>query len=186
MDQHTWMRSTFGGVVLIGTVLCGAPGAAGQVAPDAERAYYEAVASYFSVSEEEVAILSEWDLPPEEVPVVLFVAHRAGVSPDIVVAQRQRGSSWGDVAGRYRMGAGAFYVAFNNGMSGSLARAYGAFQETPRGEWGAIALNDREIVSLVNLRVLSQDLALAPARVLEARDRTGDFLTGYRDLTRKR
>jgi hypothetical protein len=151
-----------------------------------EHAYYRAVAGYFRVTVEEVTILTEWELQAEEVPVVLFVARRAGVPPDVVVAQRRGGSSWSEVAGRYRMNAGSFYVPFNDGAGGSLSRAYAQFDQRPEGEWGAIRLEDSEIVSLVNLRVLSQELALAPSRILEARDRAGDYLTGYGDLTQGR
>ena len=93
---------------------------------------------------------------------------------------------WSEVAGRYRMNAGSFYVPFNDGAGGSLSRAYAQFDQRPEGEWGSIRLEDSEIVSLVNLRVLSQELALAPSRILEARDRAGDYLTGYGDLTQGR
>ena len=87
-----------------------APGpGAGQV--DTSRdAYFRAVAEFFSMAAAEVAILSEWSLPSDEVPVVLFVARRAGVSPDALVALRRSGSPWAQLIGRYHLGAGHFHV----------------------------------------------------------------------------
>ena len=46
----------------------------------AVEAYYRTVGAALSVSLEEVRILGEWQLLPEEIAVVLFVARRAGVS----------------------------------------------------------------------------------------------------------
>jgi len=186
IGKHTASRTSSALVAVVGVVLLGPGQVNGQAPAATERAYYQAVAGYFQVAPEEVAILGEWDLRAEEVPVVLFVAGRAGVPPDIVVSLRRGGSSWSDVAGRYRMDATAFYVPFNNGDGGSLSRAFRAYSQTPERDWGGILLEDGEIVSLVNIRVLSQDLALAPARVLEARDDAGDYLTGYETLTRRR
>ena len=47
-------------------------------------AYHATVARAFSVSPDEVGILSEWPLDPDEIVVVLFLARNVGVSPDAV------------------------------------------------------------------------------------------------------
>ena len=49
-----------------------------------------------------------------------------------------------------------------------------------------IELDDPEIVSLVNLRFMSQNLSLPPDEVLRARDQAGSYVVGYRDLQRSR
>ena len=85
-------------VAVVGVSLCAASRASAQ-APATERAYYRAVAGYFRVTPEEVAILGEWDLRAEEVPVVLFVAGQAGVPPDFVVSLRP---GWPERANRFR------------------------------------------------------------------------------------
>ena len=90
---------------LVGALLFATPAAA----QSAEGRYFEAVADYFTVSPVEVSILGEWGMAVDEVPVVLFLARRAGVPPDMVVAQRQTGASWSEVAARYRMNAAAFH-----------------------------------------------------------------------------
>ena len=53
--------------------------ATGLAAQDAARAdYFRSVASFFNLPANEVAILSDWEIAPAEIPVVLFVARRAG------------------------------------------------------------------------------------------------------------
>ncbi len=173
----------FVGVALLaGSWLFAIPAAAQSV----EARYFEAVADYFSVAPVEVSILGEWDMAAEEVPVVLFVARRAGVPPDVVVAQRQTGLSWSEVAGRYRMNASAFHVPVGADGGGSLSRALEAYRTTPEPDWFRIELDDPEIVSLVNLRFMSQNLSLPPDEVLRARDQAGSYVVGYRDLQRSR
>ena len=48
----------------------------------------------------EVSILADWEIEADEVPVVLFVATRSGVSPEAVVALRDSGQSWGALTAR--------------------------------------------------------------------------------------
>ena len=186
--RHRFSSRTMGllSLVLVVGAGVGTTAAAGQAPSANEGVYFRAVADYFRVAPEEVAILREWNVSTEEVPVVLFVAGRAGVPPDVVVAIRQDGSSWSEVAQRYRLGAGAFYLQINDDGEGSLSRAYGMFNRTPQPEWPAILLLDREIVSLVNLRVISQNLAMPPSQVLAARDRVGSYVLGYDELRRER
>ena len=84
------------------------------------------------------------------------------------------------------MDASSFYVELGAGPGGSLSRAYDQYGGLPQREWPAIELDDREIISLVNVRVLSQNLAVTPGAVLQAGDRAGGYVAGYRDLKRGR
>ncbi|MSR36438.1 MAG: hypothetical protein EXR95_07315 [Gemmatimonadetes bacterium] len=152
--------------------------------PTALSLYYRAVGEHFSVPAAEILILSEWRLPPEEIPVVLWMARRAGISPDAVVALRQAGRDWSDVAARYRVNASAFHVVLD-GNGGSLAHAYESYRGRPAGEWSSIQLDDGEIVGLVNLGVLADILRASPAALLQTRDRTGSWVDAFRTLSRR-
>ena len=77
----------------------------GQESTAAKADYLSAVASFFSLPSNEVSILSEWEIPADEIPVVLFVARRSGVSPEALVALRQAGRSWSELTARYRVGS---------------------------------------------------------------------------------
>ena len=70
--------------------------------------YYCTVSAASSVSLEEVRILGEWQLPPQELAAVLFVARRAGVSPDVIATQRGSGAPWSSIVRRYGVSAGVF------------------------------------------------------------------------------
>ena len=155
--------------------------------PDREAldAYYRAVGQHFGVPPSEVIVLSEWRLPPEEIPVVLYIADRGGISPDAVVALRQGGTGWPVVARRYALDAGSFHVRID-GNAGSLARLYEEYAARPQAQWSSIQLSDGDVIALVNLRVLSEVLRGTPLAVLQARDRAGSWVAAYRALTPRR
>ncbi|GMV07859.1 MAG: hypothetical protein AMXMBFR53_41340 [Gemmatimonadota bacterium] len=142
-------------------VMLGAAGAAAQ------EAYFGAVAEFFALPRSEVAILAEWPLPADEIPVVLFLARRAGISPEALVALRDSGRGWSELAGRYRVDASHFHVPLGDGTDARrLDAAYRQFRGLPPGRWGEVSLRDEDIVSLVNLRVLSQTLRRSPDEIL--------------------
>jgi hypothetical protein len=151
--------------LILAALLAPAP-VAGQV--DATReAYFRAVAEFFSMTAAEVSILSEWSLQADEVPVVLFVARRAGVSPDALVALRRSGSPWAQLIERYHLGAGHFHVPLAASADpGRLGRAYERFAEISPDRWDEVRLRDEEMIDLVNLRIIAQTLRMRPGEVL--------------------
>lgn len=164
--------------------LGGAPAQAQGPGAEGAGAYLRAVAGYHHVSQAEIRILREWDITPQEVPVVLFIARRAGVSPDGLAALHGPGTSWMDLAGRYNIGSADLYVRLSDGAEGTrLARAYDAFAGRPRSEWSRIRLSDVEVVALVNLRVVSSVVGESPDRVLAAVRDQGGFIQAYRLLS---
>lgn len=150
---------------------------------DPVDSYYRGMASYFGLPTVEVRVLSEWEIRPEEVPLVLFMARQAGVSTDALLALKEGGRGWSDLTRRYGLDAGTFHVPLpSDAPAGSLAAAYEQFRSTPSSEWDTIALGDAELVELVNIRVLSEHFDVPPVRVLQARERTGSYVEAYRRL----
>jgi hypothetical protein len=160
-----------------------ATAAAGQGAGHADRdAYFGAVAEFFELPRSEVSILGEWRLPDEEIPVVLFMARRAGVSPEALVALRRSGKGWAELAQRYRLDAAQFHVPLpESAPSGVLEGAYRRFRSLAPARWGEISLGDGDIVGLVNLRLLSQTLGKAPQEILAGAG-TGSWVEIYARL----
>ncbi len=147
--------------------------------------YFRAVASFFNLPPNEIAILSDWQISADEIPVVLFVARRAGVSPEALVALRQSGQSWSALADRYMVRASAFHVPLgDDAPAGRLQETYGLFRSTPVGEWSALRLSDDAIVALVNVRVISQSLGLPAERVLAETTAGESFIDLYTRLAR--
>lgn len=162
------------------------PVAASAQETESARAYLQSVAEYFRVSLEEVLILQEWHLSPEEIPVLLFLSARTGVSPDALAALRHGGASWSELGRRYEVGSGAFHVPLANDVSaGILSRAYEQFRSRPSSQWDSISLDDGEVVGLVNVRVLSEILDVRPEGVLDARSRSGSFVGAFDRLVRR-
>ncbi len=164
-----------------------ATGAAAQATGQSVlEVYFRAVAEYFELPPSEVSILGQWRLPAEEIPVVLFVADRAGVSPEAVVALRTSGRGWGELARRYRLDAAQFHVPIpESAAAGVLEGAYRSYRSLPATRWREITLGDEEIVGLVNLRLLSETLRRAPAAVLAAAG-GGSWVDLYVRLMRER
>lgn len=148
-----------------------------------KAAFFRTVADHFEVPPQEVAIVGDWDLAPDEVPVVFFLSKQAGVSPDALIGHRRQGRSWMEVCSRFGLGVGAFHLTFPPGTSlGFLARAYEEFNRYPVRDWAQINLVDEEIVGLVNLRVLSEGMGVSLPRVLRAREEAGSFLAAFSSL----
>ena len=140
----------------------------------AQDTYLQAVAEHYRVSVDEVKVLASWGLPVAEIPVVLFIAGRGGVSPDAVIALRRSGRSWSELSGRYQLHAGQYHVPIGDTVDAApLVRAYGEFRSRPGASWAAIELADEEIVGLVHLRFFTEYLNLPAAQVLGALARAG-------------
>ncbi len=165
-SSHRTPNVVRGIALAVGTLLVGTGNATAQ-GGGAPEAYYRAVAEFFQLPRSEISILSDWHLPAQEIPVVLFIARRAGVSAEALVALRRSGQGWQSMAGRYRVDASHMYVPLPEGApAGRLEGAYGRYRSTPPGSWSSVTLGDQEILDLVNLRLLAQVLHMAPETVL--------------------
>ena len=93
-------------------ILALAPGAVTAQEPESglREAYFRAVGEHFEIPFQEVTIIGEWELTPDEVPVVLFLARRAGVTPDALIGSRRSGRPWREVARRFGVGPHAFHL----------------------------------------------------------------------------
>jgi len=146
----------------------------------ARQAYFRAVADYFEVPAAEVAILADWSLPPDGIPVALFLARRTGISPEALVALRNSGRGWVELASRYEVGAAQLHVPLARPpSSGLLSAAYQQYGSRPVGDWNQIGLTDEDIVTLVNVRVLSSALGMRPDEVLARRGGVRSFVELY-------
>jgi hypothetical protein len=179
------MRRGIPALLTIGLLVLLAPPARAQAGGGALDGYYRAAAEHFGVGVAEVQILAKWNLPPDEVPVVLFMARRGGISADAVAALRGSGRSWADLGSRYGVHAGLIHVDLPDDTAlGPLARAYGEYRGRSSAGWPSIRLEDREVVLLVNLRFLSEAVNRPAADVLGALARTSSAAEAYQALVR--
>ena len=172
-------------LLLLIAMIVTAAGAEAQQEEASQEAYFRAVGEFFTVPSSELAILRDWRLAPDEIPVVLFVAERSGVSPEALVALRRSGQSWTELADRYGVGAAALHLPIPpQAPAGRLARLYEQFRSTPLSQWDGIRLEQRDIVALVNVRLLAQTLGIPPDEILARAGPAGSFVQLYGELIR--
>ncbi len=158
---------------------------AAQESSAARDAYLDSVARFFDLPPAEIEILSDWEIPVSEIPVVLFMARRSGVSPEALVALREAGQSWTSLAARYRVGPAVLQVPVPDDVpAGVLSRVYEGYRTTPVARWGTIRLADEDIVGLVNVRVISQSLGLPAENVLARTDSSDSYVELFAQLHR--
>ncbi len=163
---------------------CTAGGLAAQEGGQADRAaYFRAVADFYKMPQKEISILGDWQLPPDQLPVVLFIARHAGVSPEAILALHRSGKNWVELCRRYKVEAAQLHVPLSDAASaGPLAKVYARYRELPPDRWNEIELTDQDILTLVNVRLLAQTLRMSPARVLSAASGGGSFVAVYASL----
>jgi hypothetical protein len=113
------------------------------------------------------------------------MARRGGVSAEAVVALRESGRSWPELAQRFGVGANALHVPMRDpAATGTLASAYERFRVTPMDQWSSMRLEGGEIVALVNVRVLSQALGIEPDQIAARTGTTATFVELYGQFLR--
>ncbi len=146
-----------------------------------EAAFLRAAGENFGFPHSELEVIRRWGLSSGEIPVVLFLAGRAGVSPDVLVTQRSIGESWMAIAGAYALHAGDFHVQID-GPYGPLAGVYDRFNGRPASEWRDISLSDDEVVGLVNVSFLARYLRVSPGRAAQELGQGGGMVGAFRRL----
>ena len=154
-----------------------------QVSEVVRQGYFRAVGEFFALPPTELAILNEWELDEDEIPVALFIAERTGVSTEALVALRRSGRSWAELAARYGVSAATLHVPIpEQSSAGEVATLYQEYRTTPEGGWTDIQLESAEIVALVNVRLLAQTLGMSPAEVLAQSDAADSFVELFGEL----
>lgn len=161
------------------------PGGVGAQAEPHRTEYLGAVAEHFQLPADEVTILADWDIDTDEIPAVIFVSRRAGVSAEALVALRRSGRSWSELAQRYGIGAAALHVPVRDeAATGALTAAYDRYRGTPVGEWPSMRLSDADIVALVNVRMIAQVIGLSAEEVIRQTGSTSSYVELYARLRR--
>lgn len=135
-----------------------------------------AVSNYYRVPEREIVVIRERRISEDEIPVVLFVAQRARVTPATVIALRESGRSWWDISVHFGLGPEVYYVPVVVTPGPPYGKAYGHYKEKSRQKWNTIVLADDDVVNLVHLRFLSEHYGVPPERVIEARRHQTNFV----------
>jgi hypothetical protein len=137
--------------------------------------FYLSIGSYFKVPQAQVTVIKQRRIADEQIPVVLFIAQRGHVTPEVVMELRGEGFSWMEVALRCGVGPENFYVETSNSI-GPYARPYGDYHKYNKKQWRKIRLNDNDIVNFVNLRFISENHRCKPDEVMAMRSKGQNFV----------
>jgi hypothetical protein len=148
--------------------------------------FHVAVANYYQVPQREVIVLRERRIRDDELPVVLFIAQRARVTPATIVDMRLRGMSWWDISVRYGIRPEVYYVPVVVTPGPPYGKAWGHYKKKPRKQWDTIVLADDEVVNLVHVRFLSDYYDVPPERVIEVRGHHPDYVAVNYEVARGR
>ena len=138
--------------------------------------YFTAIGRYQGVADKDVLFIQKRGIPDEQIPVVMFIASRANVRPEVIMDLRRQGRSWADIALNFGLGADAFYVQVDGPVYGRVyGRLYSYFNR-PLNMWNQIRLSDDDIANFVNLRFMSDHYGYRPDEVIRLRE-TGKSFT---------
>lgn len=185
-QPRTLVAPVLGLLIATALALCPEPAEGQAVESAARQAWFQAVADHFEVSVGEVEILADSRMSDDEIPLVLLLARRAGVSTDALVAFHRGGRGWAEIAARYGMGAAAFHVPLaESAPAGPLEEVYERFRAVPPSQWNQIELDDEDLVQLADLAFVTAYLRVSAGEVLEQVVRGGSFQAAYVALARR-
>ncbi|MGB9835599.1 MAG: hypothetical protein ACPLRX_02530 [Candidatus Saccharicenans sp.] len=136
------------------------------------RDFYLSISNYFNVPAPTIVEFRErYRLADDELPVVFFLARRAGVEPRVIIDLRLKGLSWWDITLHFGLNPEIFFVPVTVVKVGPpYGRALGFYRQyRERKTWGQIVLSDAEIVDLVNLKFISEYHKVPSDRIIELR-----------------
>jgi hypothetical protein len=161
------------GLALSAASVFGQVQAGASFSGDGLRSFYFAIGNYYNVPEPEFVVVRQRELPPEELPVIYYVAQRARVQPIAIVDLRRRGMNWADIAVHYRLDPDIYY--FRGGPPYGKAKGY----------WKKHPPRDIEVVEAVNVHFLSDYHHVAPDVVVAERLRRGSYMVVAADFDAK-
>jgi hypothetical protein len=142
-------------------------------------AFYAAVSQRFDVPTDQISALVDAGLPASEVVVVYFVAQNSLRSADEIIADREAGKSWSDIALTSGLGPELFYYPLPHASRKPFTNVYAVYHQLPRNQWTweHVQLGDQDVQNLVNLRFLGELSGDNATEVMRMRSQGADFLT---------
>jgi hypothetical protein len=148
-----------------------------SIGPEGLKSFYFSISDYYQVPEPEVVKIRERKILEEELPVVFFIASKAGVKPEVIIDLRLGGSSWYDISVKYGIYADIYYVPLKLDPGPPYRKAYGYYKNKHRKKWKNIRLADEDIINLVNLRFISEYYSYRPEEIVKMRGAGKNYIS---------
>lgn len=137
LQRKVPMRGLRWSLMAVGLAIVLPASAEAQVGDDYYDDYDLAVGEYYGTS---VDRMPSW-IDPDELPIIYLLAREARVSPQIIIALRERGWSWIDIT--YHLGVDPYIYVERMPYTTGYWRRYSS--------WELRYLSDRHIIDYVNL-----------------------------------
>ena len=147
-----------------------------SIGDDGLKGFYLSIGDYYKVPQREVLIIKGRKIPDEEIPVVLFIAKKANVTPKTIINLRISGKSWMDITFHFGLSPEIFYVPVREVKGPPYGKAYGHFKKKPKKEWKSIVLGDDDVINFVNLKFTSEYHNCSPEEVIRMRKEGKSFV----------
>ncbi len=141
--------------------------------------FYLAIGHYYRVPERDVVVLRDRHIRDEEMPVVFYFAEHARVRPSVIIALREDGYTWMDIALRYRLHPSLFYDPF-------FARPNGRGAYRSGRVWGSMRYNDDDFIHFCNVRFLSRHYRYSPEQIMHMRSQHRDYYVIHNTIWREK
>ncbi len=138
--------------------------------------FHIAISKHYNVAEKDIVIVSNKKVSDEELPVVFFVAKKAGVKSSAIIKLRLEGKSWQMIAMYYKLQPNIFFVDLKSKPAPPYGKAYGHYKKNKKHTWKNTSLSDDDFVNFVNLQFISGYYGYSPSTVIEMRSKGRGFV----------
>jgi hypothetical protein len=147
-----------------------------SVGEEGIKSFYLAVGEHYQVPDKEIVIVKKQNIPNEEIPVVFYLARRAGTTPEAIIKLRLGGKTWMEITAHFGLSAEIYYVPVKEVSGPPYGKAYGHFKHRNRNQWREIKLTDDDVVNFVNLKFISEHYGCSPDEVVKMRENGKNFI----------
>ena len=137
------------------------------------RSFYLAIGEHYRVPERHVLLMRDRHISDYDMPVVLFIANRARVAPEVVMDFRLSGRSWMDITLHFGLSPDIYYVPVHGVYGPPYGHAYGHYKNKNH---KYARLDDDDVVNMVNLRFISERYGYSPDEVIRMRSGGKNFV----------
>jgi hypothetical protein len=156
-------------LILIGLI---SSGVQAQIADASKDTLHTALRDYFKVTEDQIDSLLKTPVPDEEMPIVLFIAQRAGVDPGSVLVVWSSGLNWMQTAHHFGLNPWLFFIPIQGDLKNTpYLKPYHYFKDRNN----RVRLSDDDMINLVNLKFIAEQYNRDPKEIVQLRAQGQSF-----------
>lgn len=127
-----------------------------SVADDSLEHFYFSLGEFFNVPEEEIIIIKKRYHPivkDEEIPIILILKEKTGVSPQVIIDLRKKGYTWYEIFIYFGIKPEKFYKTVIVKAGPPYGKAWGYHKKSKPKK---IIISDKDLIILTNVKFISE------------------------------